>query len=255
MKLTSKRMSTVTVMTLDAESMASIIRRSTAGRGLRRDVKNSVVALEGDLRAEGRVSESAWKRGERDLVSVLKNERKQSKREGKSSEAVALEAGPDSGVARSLLVEADLKKILVNASRNVERSTVAGVGLDTRSLLVSDSKNVERRSMVAGAAPEVDTRNHLDKNTAVVSVMKLGGARESVSRTSTERKLPRREKKSVRRNISRRDGRRVVVDGSLDSQRQDISDGDEMSWYHAFMRDENMHDWQFRLHYDQKKSV
>ncbi len=132
-----------------------------------------------------------------------------------------MEAGPDSGVARSLLVEADTKKILVNASRNVERKSFGRAGLDSRSLLVSDSKSGERRSTVAGAGSEVDTRNDLDKNTAVGSAMKLGGARESVSRTSTERKLLRREKKSGGRNIERRDGRRAVVDGSLDSQFQE----------------------------------
>jgi hypothetical protein len=171
-----------TVMTLDAESMAGITRRSimVAVARMRITARNSIKLLVGLMAGMVSLQERDLRRNVRNLAAEagsavdMKDERELQKRD-----------------VRSLVVEVasevDIKNLLVNASKNAERN------------------------MAVVEASVADTRNHQDKNTeVVVSGMKLVGVRESV------RMLLRREKRSAKRSIERRDRKRVVVDGSLD---------------------------------------
>jgi hypothetical protein len=82
-------------------------------------------------------------------------------------------------------------------------------------LLVRDSRSVGRNSAVEDS--EADTKSLLERNmVVVVSAMKADGARGRGSRRSTEKRLLRSEKRSVRKNTERKDVRRVVVDGSTE---------------------------------------
>jgi hypothetical protein len=104
--------------------------------------------------------------------------------------------------------EVDMANLLVSAMKNVERNSV----------VVSAMRSRLDRSTGAVVASEADTANPLDKNTVA---MKLVGVSVDASKRSIEKKLPKRERRSARRSTERRDVRRAVVGGSLDSKHQE----------------------------------
>lgn len=119
--------------------------------------------------------------------------------------------------------------VLVSVLRNVKKSLEAEEAsvVDLENLLVNGLRNAEK-SLDAGRASEVGSENllvnalrsSLDKTLVVVPLaMRQVGVRGSVSKRSIERRLRRRDKRSVRMSIERRGGKRAVVDGSLEGCR------------------------------------
>jgi hypothetical protein len=117
--------------------------------------------------------------------------------------------------------EVDTANLLVSAMKNAERNSVVveALAVDSRKLHVSALRSRLDRSTGAVVASEADTANPLDKNTVA---MKLVGVSVDASERSIEKKLPKRERRSARRSTERRDVRKAVVGGSLDSKHQEI---------------------------------
>jgi hypothetical protein len=162
-------------------------------------------ASEADLEAAARDSA-------KDLKNVEKRHLKKGEK-GSEAEAVGLEGDLEGAVRSSESVWKKGTKCL----KREEKASGAEVDMVVASgnLLVRDSRSVGRNSAVEDS--EADTKSLLERNmVVVVSAMKADGARGRGSRRSTEKRLLRSEKRSVRKNTERKDVRRVVVDGSTE---------------------------------------
>jgi hypothetical protein len=112
----------------------------------------------------------------------------------------------------------DSVNLLVSALRNGEKSSVDGEAsaVVSENLPANVSKN-EERSLGIGGDSKANFKRLLDKILAAVAMAtKLVGVRGGSTERIIERRLLRREKRSARMSIERKDEKRVAVGGFLE---------------------------------------